>query len=88
VLRLSKDGLSLRAIADETNLSFRTVRTIIAKSNGTDRATMRRLERIAPDKFAEAKERSSKRTRDALPRRIKAFVGDGRDMLKEAKGLK
>ena len=37
VLRLRKAGTSLRAIAAQTNLGFRTVRTIVEKMAGTGR---------------------------------------------------
>jgi hypothetical protein len=56
-------------IAEETNLSLRTVRTIVDKVDGVDRATPARL-RIAPDKFEEARERSSERMRSTLARHI------------------
>ena len=49
VLKLRKAGRSLRAIVEDTSLGLGTVRTIVEKGNGIDRATMRRLERIAPD---------------------------------------
>jgi hypothetical protein len=42
-----KAGQSIRSIALDTNLSEGTVRTIIGKAEGTDRATLARLERIA-----------------------------------------
>jgi lambda repressor-like predicted transcriptional regulator len=38
VLRLRKAGKSLRAIAEEAEVGFSTVRTIIDKANGSDRA--------------------------------------------------
>ena len=50
MLRRRKAGQSLRDIADDTTLSQRTVRTIVDKADGVDRATLARLERIAPDK--------------------------------------
>ena len=46
VLERRKAGQSLRDIADDTTLSLRTVRTIIDKADGVDRATLARLERI------------------------------------------
>src|ERR1700683_4273091 len=42
VLNLHKRGVSLRGIVDETSLGLPTVRTIIAKKQGTDRPTKRR----------------------------------------------
>jgi hypothetical protein len=85
VLKRRKAGQSLRDIAEDTNLSLRTVRTIVDKTGGVDRATLARLQRIAPDKFAEARQRSSKRSRDALPRRINETLARGKDLLKKAK---
>ena len=86
VLRQRKRGDSYQCIADETNLSLRTVRTIIEKRNGTDRTTRKYLERVKPEDMATWKAR--KRTRDALPRRVNALLKDKADLLKEAKGLK
>jgi hypothetical protein len=88
VMKRRKAGQSLRAIADETGLSLRTVRTITEKADGVDRATLARLQRIAPNRVAEAKERSRKRSRDALPRRITTTRKRGADLLKMAKGLR
>ena len=48
--RRSKAGRSLRLIAWETNLSLSTVRSIVDKADGTDRATLERLQRIDPDR--------------------------------------
>jgi hypothetical protein len=88
VLKLREAGLALRAICDQTALSLRTVRTIIDKRDGVDRATMARLARIAPDKLAEAKERMRRRSRDALPGRIAATLSGGKKLLKATKGLR
>jgi hypothetical protein len=87
VLKRRRSGQSLRSIADETGLSFQTVRTIIDKADGVDRATLARLQRIAPDKLKEAKERINKRTRAALPGRITAMHKRAKDLLKTVKGL-
>lgn len=86
VLSRRKRGQPLRAIADETGLSLRTVRTIIEKADGTDRATLARLQRIAPNKLEEAYERDRRRTRDALPRAIAEQQKVGHELLKRAKG--
>jgi predicted RNase H-like nuclease (RuvC/YqgF family) len=56
-----RKGHSLRWIADKMNLGLQTVRTVLDKSDGVDRATLKRLERIAPDKFAEARTKRSRR---------------------------
>jgi hypothetical protein len=47
---------------------------------------MRRLERIAPDRFLEATLRRRKRSRDALPKRIEQTQKRGAELLREAKG--
>jgi len=81
-----KRGESLRTIAEDTALSLRTVRTILDKADGTDRATLARLKRIAPDKFAEARERMRQRARKSLPRQITALRRQSADLIKRAKG--
>jgi len=81
-----KRGDSLRTIAEDTALSLRTVRTILGKADGTDRATLARLQRIAPDKFAEARERMRQRARKSLPRQITALRRQSADLIKRAKG--
>ena len=86
VLQRRKRGESLQAIADETNLGMRTVRTIIERDRGTDRTTGKHLARVKPEDMAAWKAR--KRTRDALPRRVNALLKDKAELLKEAKGLK
>jgi hypothetical protein len=85
--RRRKAGQSLRDIADETRLGFQTVRTVVDKAASVDRATLARIQRIAPDMLAEAGERSRKRTRDALPRRINAALKDCAELRKRAKGI-
>jgi hypothetical protein len=89
VLRLRKAGRSLRGIVDDTGLALHTVRTIVAKSNGSDRTTKKhrqRLERIElGQRFAGWKRQ--RRTGDALPRRAQRVVEAGRKLVKEAKGL-
>ena len=87
VRKLRAAGHSLRDIAEEKNLSLRTVRTIVDKKTRTDRGTMSRLERILPDKFQAAKERLGKRMRASLPKGISATRKALDEVLKEAKGL-
>ena len=87
VRKRRKAGQSLRDIAEETNLSLRTVRTIVDKVDGLDRATLARLERVAPDKLREASERRRKRLRDELPKRIATISRRNDELRKEAKGL-
>ena len=88
MLKLHKAGGSLRGIAEDTSLGFATVRTIVSQKNGTDRTTVKHLERIDPDRAAAARWRARKRTRDALPKRINETLTKGRELVKEAKGLK
>lgn len=87
VLKLHKSGMSLRSIAEETNLGFRTVRTIVDRDDGRDRTTVKHLQRIDPDRAAAASWLARKRTRDALPKRIGNSLKTGSALLKEAKGL-
>jgi hypothetical protein len=51
-------------------------------------AALRRLEHIAPDRAAEASWRARARVRKALPRQINEALKTGRELVKEAKGLK
>jgi hypothetical protein len=89
VRKRRKAGESIRSIALETNLSERTVRTIIGKTEGMDRATIERLERIAPDDRATViRERRQARDIAALPGRINAALKTADDLRKRAKGLK
>jgi hypothetical protein len=88
VLKLHKAGGSLRGIAEDTSLGLATVRTIVAQRDGTDRTTVKHLQRIDPDRAAAARWRARKRTRDALPKRINETLAKGRELVKEAKGLK
>ena len=89
VLAKRKAGQSLRDIAEDTSLTLQTVRTIIDKADGIDRATLARLERIAPDKLAKLKEariRRLLRARDALPDKINESVERTGELLQRAKG--
>jgi hypothetical protein len=90
VTKLHKAGKSLRWIVDDTNLSLRTVRTIVEKSEGTDRTTKRRrqrVERIEIDKFTRSHEKRVRRTIDAVPKQVQAVIEAGQSLVKEAKGL-
>jgi hypothetical protein len=88
VLKLRKTGTSLRDIAAETSLGLWTVRTIIDKRAGTDRTSRKYFERITPDRKEVAAWQARKRTRDSLPKRINATLKEGRDLVREARGLK
>jgi hypothetical protein len=87
VLKLHESGTSLRALADETSLGLRTIRTIIERRNKSDRTTRRYLERIKPDKERERAWLAKQRTRDALPQQIHATRKMCDELAKEAKGL-
>jgi helix-turn-helix resolvase-like protein len=93
VTKLHKQGKSLGWIVEETNLSLRTVRTIVGRLDGTDRTTQKRrervgLERIAVDKAALARWKRQRRTGDALPKQVEAVIETGLDLVKQAKGLR
>jgi hypothetical protein len=87
VLKLHKRKLSLRDIADETNLSLSTVRTIIGRESRTDRTTIRRLGKIDPMNTAVIEAKARKKTRDALPKQITKMGNDIADLKKAVKGL-
>jgi hypothetical protein len=87
VFKHHHDGMSLRAIAAEMSLSLRTVRTIIAKEGHVDRATIKRLEKVDPMNAALLAAKARKRSRDALPKKIKAVEGDVAGIKKAVKGL-
>jgi hypothetical protein len=88
VLKRRKAKQSLRDIADDTELSLQTVRTIIDKADGVDRATLARLERFAPDKLKEARLRRQLRARAALPNAINALDEQAGELIQGAKGLR
>jgi hypothetical protein len=88
VRKLRKRGMSLRAIAEETSLGLRTVCTIVDRGARTDRTTVKYLQRIDPNRAAVPRERSTARAIKALPRAINTTLKAGRELLKEAKGLK
>jgi hypothetical protein len=87
VLALRKAGKSLRAIVRDTGLGIRSVRTIISKVDGTDRATKRtnELRKRELNRAAMASYRARKRTRDALPKRINALLKSGPALAKRAR---
>jgi hypothetical protein len=87
VRKLRKAKMSIRCIVEETSLTMQTVRTILGKDARTDRTTIKRLERIDPDRREVIAAKVRKRTRDALPRRISETLKEGADLIKEAKGL-
>jgi hypothetical protein len=88
VLQLRKAGHPLRAIAAETGLGFRTVRTIIDKPAGKDRTSKAKglMRRRELDKARMATWRARKRQRDALPKRITEHGRKTAELIKAAKG--
>ncbi|MCZ6770783.1 MAG: hypothetical protein O7G83_02195 [Proteobacteria bacterium] len=89
VRRLRKAGNSLRAIAAQTGLGLRTVRTIAEKDAGTGRIGKRTnlLRKREIDRLRAAEHRSRKRIRDGLPKRITETRKRGEELIKAAKGL-
>ena len=92
VLDLHKADQSLRSIAEDINIGVRTLRTIIDKKDGVDRATQARLERIAPDRITTTKQRALQRKLAGIPQRLKRLLKDmdrlTADLDKRAKGMK
>jgi hypothetical protein len=86
VLKLRKQGLSLRDIADETSLSKNTVCTIVGRKHGTDRTSNKRR-KIAIDQHERAHWKAQKRTGDALPKRVQEVIRAGEALVREAKGI-
>jgi hypothetical protein len=62
------------------------VRTIVGKANGSDRTSRREQERIDL-RHQQLTRKRQRRGGDALPKRARRVVEDGRALLKEAKGL-
>jgi hypothetical protein len=90
VRRLRKAGRSLRGIVDDTSLGLPTVRTIVGQMNGKDRTAQKhraRLERIEIDRQQRTKWKRQRRTGNALPKRVNAYLKEGRELSKEARGL-
>jgi hypothetical protein len=88
VLRLKHNGMSLRAIMDETNLGMQTIRTIIGRKDYSDRTTMRYLEKINHKPIRDPLGRGRKRTREALlSKGIAENLAEGAALIKAAKGL-
>ncbi len=86
-LRKAKD--SLRAIAAETGLGLRTVRTIVDKDAGTGRIGKRTnlLRKREVDRLRAAEHRSRKKIRGQLSKRITETRKRGEALIKAAKGL-
>jgi Helix-turn-helix domain of resolvase len=89
VLSRRKKGGSLRAIAVATNLSRSTVRTIVGKDQGTDRASKRAnlLRKREFDRQRAADYRARKKARDLLPKEITETRKRGDELVRAVKGL-
>ena len=85
VIKHHKAGKSARWIAEEMTLSRRTVTTVIDKLDGSDRNTQKRRRQLG----LEPKRKDWRPAAMArLPKRAAAHFEKGRELLKEAKGLK
>jgi hypothetical protein len=85
IIRHHKVGKSSRWIAEEMTLSRRTVTTIIGKLDGTDRTTnAHRLRLGLEPKCKDGRPVAMAR----FPRQATKHLEKGRELLKEAKGLK
>jgi hypothetical protein len=88
VLKLHAEGTPLRLIVDETSLGLQTVRTIIGREHRTDRTSKKRMTKLGIDKTELNRAKARKRTRDALPKRVKATLDEGAELIREAKGTR
>jgi hypothetical protein len=82
VLKRRKAGASLRALAEATSLSVRTVRSILAQKKRTNK-----LRRIEFDRQRAAAYRARLRGRNALPQQITEHLKAGAELIKAAKGI-
>ena len=89
VRALRKAGKSLRAIATETGLGLRTVRTILDRDAGRGRAADRKneLRKKEFNRMRAAAFRSRKRQFDALPKQLAEIQKDRARLQKAARGL-
>lgn len=85
VIKHHKAGKSARWIAEEMTLSRRTVTTVIDKLDGSDRNTQKRRRQLG----LEPKRKDWRPAAMArLPKRATEHFEKGRELLKEARGLK
>jgi len=89
VRRLSKTGHTLREIANETNLSFQTVRTIMRQKDDVYRAAKKKndLQRVEQNRHHIGSWRGRQRTRDAPTAQSNALLKDGESLLKDGRNL-
>jgi hypothetical protein len=88
VLQRHKAGQSLRGIAEETNLSFTTVRTIIAKRSGSDRTSKKhrqRLDRVDIDRQQRQTWKRQHRAGQHLPQRVNRYLKETKALILKAK---
>ena len=89
VRELHAGGMSIRNIAWEANLSVRTVRSIQGQASGSDRATLARLERLAPETRAEViKQRREANDRRVVAKQVNGFMKTAAELRKRSKGLR
>ena len=81
MLKLHKAGQSLRSIAEDVNLS---VRTIVDKKDGVDRSRVARVKLVEPSLLAGIT--AQRKVRATLPRRVSASKEKMAKLIKEAKG--
>jgi hypothetical protein len=62
-------------------------RTIIGRKHRTDRTSVKRLIKLGIDRSTVNSEKTRKRARDALPKRIKQTLEERAALILEAKGL-
>ena len=85
IIKHHKAGRSTRWIAEELTLSRRTVTTISGKRDGTDRTTAKHRQRVG----LEPKRKDWRpAAMDRLPKRATEHFEKGRELVKQAKGLK
>ena len=77
------------AIATQTGLGLRTVRTIVETAAGTGRSSERTnlLRRREFNRLRAAEFRARKRARKELPKKISRTLKQGESLIKAAKGL-
>ena len=89
VKELRNGGQSLRAIANETGLSLRTVRTVLDNAEGKSRDTAKKAElrRKEFSRLRAAAFRARKRKMDSLPKELARLQKSSSKLDKQARGL-
>ncbi len=88
VRRLRKKGRSLRGIASDTGLSFKTVRSIVGHMSGaSDKAKLNHLKRERElGRLRQADARARKRAKDALFTETQRLLKDGERLQRAGEG--